>query len=116
MTTCILQLLVLFLAAAFIQEFLLGLCLFCKIKELQNIPAIDHLLCDYGSQSQPLILLEFHRFIFSLGVEISGDEGELLPTGFDGKKWRKSEEKGVQEMGGKLVQYMYSSSNVTGMG
>nr|GEX06123.1 hypothetical protein [Tanacetum cinerariifolium] len=105
-----------FLAAAFIQEFLLGLCLFYEIKELQNVPAIDHLLCDYGSQSQPLILLEFHGFIFSLGAGISGDEGELLPTGFDGKKWRKSEEKGVQEVGGKLVQYMYSSSNVTGMG
>nr|GFA29902.1 putative reverse transcriptase domain-containing protein [Tanacetum cinerariifolium] len=106
----------LLLAAAFIQEFLLGLCLFCEIKELQNIPAIDHLLCDYGSQSQPLILLEFRGLIFSLGAGISGDEWELLPTRFDGKKWRKSKEKGVQEMGGKLIQYMYSGSNVTGMG
>nr|GEZ01342.1 hypothetical protein [Tanacetum cinerariifolium] len=31
----------------------------------------------------------------------SGDEGELLPTGFDGKKWRKCEEKRGTAGGGK---------------
>nr|GEW27149.1 hypothetical protein [Tanacetum cinerariifolium] len=49
-------------------------------KSFKVFPAIDDHLCDFGSQSQPLILLKFHGFIFSLGAGISGDEGECLPS------------------------------------
>nr|GEU88465.1 hypothetical protein [Tanacetum cinerariifolium] len=50
---------------------------------------IDHVLCLTGSQSQPLILLEFHRNTFLLGSGSSGGGEGALPSGFDGKSREK---------------------------
>nr|GEY27726.1 hypothetical protein [Tanacetum cinerariifolium] len=46
---------------------------------------LDHLLCDFGSQSPPLDLLENYGFLLFLVPEDSGDGGEVLSTGF--KDW-----------------------------
>nr|GEZ02790.1 hypothetical protein [Tanacetum cinerariifolium] len=46
-------------------------------------------------------MLDIRGLLLFLGPEDSGDEWELLLTGFDGKKWRKGEEKGGTARGGK---------------
>nr|GEZ33244.1 hypothetical protein [Tanacetum cinerariifolium] len=66
---------------------------FPPIKDSGLIPAIDKLVCKFGSKSSPLIMLEIRGASFSRDQHVVEEEESVYPVGFVVKRWRKLEYK-----------------------
>nr|GEU75277.1 putative ribonuclease H-like domain-containing protein [Tanacetum cinerariifolium] len=67
------------------------------IKEAGLIPAIDKLVCELGSKSSSLIMLEIRGASFSRDQHVVEEEESVYPVGFVVKRWRKVEYKNGRE-------------------
>nr|GEX13571.1 hypothetical protein [Tanacetum cinerariifolium] len=93
----------LLLAAAFIQELLLGLCLFCEIKELQTIPAIDHLCVNSDHDLNHWFCSKLMGMPFSWVVGVVEVEEPYYPGGFEGFAGENKGERGQSSIGRKRI-------------
>nr|GEY39235.1 hypothetical protein [Tanacetum cinerariifolium] len=83
-------------------------------KGFKAFPAINDLLCAFGSQSQPFNLLESCGILLFLGHGCSGGGWDVKPSGFDGDFAGKKEKKGGVVLAGNTVLSTVFQ-NVTGI-